>query len=64
MARLQPGMEVNLLIARRGRIIDLGLVLEEARPETFEIKFDPDFGDRKLRRLEVWLGQALEMTSD
>jgi len=64
MARLQPGMDVDLLITRRGRIIDIGLVLDESRPETFEIKFDPDFGNRELRRLEVWLGQALEMTSE
>lgn len=59
MGRLQPGQEVQLLLARRGRIMELAVVLDEARPVTYEIMLDEDFGKRHLRRLESWLGQEL-----
>lgn len=59
MSRLQPGLEVQLLLARRGRIMELPVVLDEARPATYEIMLDGDFGKRHLRRLESWLGQEL-----
>jgi len=64
MARLRPGENANLLLARRGRIIEISLMLEEARPTTYEIKVDPDFGKRELRRLGSWLGQALQATDN
>ena len=40
--------------------MEVELVLEESRPASFEIKVDPEFGKRELRRLESWLGQALQ----
>ncbi|NND44410.1 MAG: M61 family metallopeptidase [Xanthomonadales bacterium] len=62
--RLHPGEEVTLLLARRGRIMQLPLVLAESRPEKYEILVDPEFGERELRRLEAWLGQPLELNTD
>ncbi|MBT8062811.1 MAG: PDZ domain-containing protein [Gammaproteobacteria bacterium] len=59
MGRLQPGLEVQLLLARHGRIIEVPVILDEARPATYEIMIDEDFGNRHLRRLESWLGQEL-----
>jgi predicted metalloprotease with PDZ domain len=64
MLRLRPGEQVELLLARRGRITRVSLPLEEARPATYEIRVQPDFGRRELRRLESWLGQPLELVTD
>lgn len=61
MLRLRPGEDVELLIARRGRIISVPVRLQESIPATYEIGVMPDFGRRELRRLEAWLGQPLEL---
>jgi predicted metalloprotease with PDZ domain len=61
LLRLQPGMDVVLLITRRGQVREVGLTLEESRPPTYEIKVIPDFGNRELRRMESWLGQPLQL---
>lgn len=62
MLRLRPGEDVELLIARRGKIMSVPLRLTESIPATYEIGVVPDFGKRELRRLETWLGQPLELT--
>ncbi len=60
LMRLQPGMDVELMISRRGRILTVPLILEEARPATYEIKLNPDFGSDQFSQLESWLGQKLQ----
>lgn len=64
MLRLRPGEVVELLIARRGRIMELPMRLEEARPATYEILVQPGFAGRQLRRMEAWLGQSLKLNGD
>ena len=64
LLRLRPGEDVELLIARRGRIIELPLRLEESRPATYEILVQTGFGGRQLRRMEAWLGQSLKLDRD
>lgn len=59
-----PGEKVELLVDRRGKIITVPVMLEEARPETFEVGPGEVFGDRELSRLESWLGQPLQMTDE
>jgi predicted metalloprotease with PDZ domain len=60
LVRLQPGTDVSLLIARRGRILNIPITIEEARSATYELKLSPEFGKRELKRLESWLGQSLQ----
>jgi predicted metalloprotease with PDZ domain len=64
MIRLRPGMDARILIARRGRILEIPLVMEEARPATFAVKLSPDFGKQHLRHLETWLGQSLKAADE
>ncbi|NNE06587.1 MAG: M61 family metallopeptidase [Xanthomonadales bacterium] len=64
MMRLQPGTEVSLTISRRGLLQDMPITLQEARPATYEIRFLPEFDREFLRRLESWLGQALQLDSN
>jgi predicted metalloprotease with PDZ domain len=61
LRRLRPGDTVSLLLARRGRIRTVDLVLARARPVTYELGLSPGFGARQLRRLESWLGQELRV---
>jgi len=62
LARIGPGGQVDLLLSRRGRIVTVPVLLQEARPDKYEVTTGPDFGERELRRLESWLGQPLQMT--
>jgi hypothetical protein len=58
------GTEIELLISRRGRIVKLSLALDEARPETYEIRPKAEFSQRLIRRLESWLGQSLDLKAE
>ena len=59
MRQLEPGERVELLLARRGRIMTVSLLLAVSRPERYFIGLDEDASQRSLRRLERWLGQDL-----
>ncbi len=60
LTRLQPGTDVSLLISRKNLIMNVDLTLEEARPASYEIRLNDDFGKRELRHMESWLGQSLQ----
>jgi predicted metalloprotease with PDZ domain len=64
LTRLQPGTDVSLLISRKNLIMNVDLTLEEARPASYEIRLNPDFGKRELRHMESWLGQSLQTDSN
>ena len=59
MSSFQPGEQTTLLVARRGRIINLDIKLDTAIPDRFEIVLQPEFGKRHIRRLQNLLGQNL-----
>jgi predicted metalloprotease with PDZ domain len=61
LLRLRIGETVNLLLSRRGRIIEAPLKLSVARSERYQIETREDLKSRYVRRLESWLGQELEM---
>lgn len=57
--RLRPEQQVVVLLARQGQILSLPLTTGERRPGRYEIRSLPRFGDRQMRRLQRWLGQAV-----
>ena len=59
MTSFSPGEDAALLISRRGKIINLGIKLDVAIPERFEIGLKKNFGKRNLTRLQSLLGQVL-----
>jgi predicted metalloprotease with PDZ domain len=64
LKRLNPGETVELLVARRARIMTLVATLGEARPTAYEIRLGESFNNRELRRLNDWLGQDLRDSAD
>lgn len=59
LRRLVPGMVVDLLLARQGRILEKRATLGEARPSHYEVRAADNFSSGDRRRLESWLGQPL-----
>ncbi len=59
MTAWQPGQASTLLVARRGQVIKLNIVLEAAIPERFDILLQTGFGKRHINRLQSLLGQSL-----
>jgi len=59
MTAWQPGQATTLLVARRGKVIKLNIVLEAAIPERFDILLQSGFGKRHISRLQSLLGQNL-----
>ncbi len=55
----RPGEKTTLLLARRGHITRLGIELETALPEQFDIVAEAVFGKRQAKRLQSLLGQEL-----
>lgn len=59
-ARLDPGEQLEFLLARQGRLLRLEVTAGEVRPATFEIRpGDGVFRERQRKRLESWLGQEV-----
>jgi len=59
MTAWQPGQATTLLVARRGKVIKLDIVLETAIPERYDILLQSGFGKRHISRLQSLLGQNL-----
>ncbi|MBX3251831.1 MAG: M61 family metallopeptidase [Myxococcales bacterium] len=56
LARLRAGEAVDLLVARRGRLRRLRVVLGERPSETWRLELDPAASATQRRNLESWLG--------
>ncbi|MGD9021820.1 MAG: hypothetical protein PVF46_08485 [Lysobacterales bacterium] len=59
MKSFDPGEQTTLLISRRGKVSNLDLTLDTAKPDRYEIKVQSGFGNRHLRRLQNLLGQTI-----
>ena len=59
LGRLKPGEEVDLVVARHGRLLTLETVVQDAIPEAYEIVPDPKIRNRQKSRMENWLGLEL-----
>jgi predicted metalloprotease with PDZ domain len=59
LGRLKPGEEVDLVVARHGRLLTLETVVQDAIPEAYEIVPNPKIRNRQKNRMENWLGLEL-----
>lgn len=59
LGRLMPGENVDLLVARHGRVLTLKAVVQPAIPEVYEIVPDPKIRNKQKKRMENWLGLDL-----
>jgi len=57
--RLRPGQQVELTLARHGRLLTLPVRLQEAIPERYEIVAAESLGRAERERLTAWLGREL-----
>jgi predicted metalloprotease with PDZ domain len=62
LLRLLPGETVDLLLTRRGRIIELPVELGTAIPKRYQIRSRENLNGRHVRRMESWLGQDLTVS--
>jgi len=59
LLRLQPGEEVELLLARNARVLTLPVKMQHAMPDKYRIGIKPDIGNREKKRMQEWLGLRL-----
>lgn len=62
--RLQPGENVELTIARHGRLLTLMAEVQAAIPEIYHIAPDLKIRNRQKKRMEQWLGLDLIFTKN
>ena len=59
MLRMQPGESADLLLARKGRVLTLPVVVQEAIPDKYRITIKPNISKREKFRMSEWLGVEL-----
>ena len=57
--RLRPGQNVELTLARHGRLLTLPVRLQEAIPDRYQIVAAESLGRAERERLSAWLGREL-----
>ncbi|MEZ5413488.1 MAG: PDZ domain-containing protein [Opitutaceae bacterium] len=60
----QPGDTVELLVARRGQLIELPVTLGEEPSATWRLKIRPDATPEQTANLNAWLGSDEHATED
>lgn len=59
----QPGDRAQLMISRRGRLMQLELPLEAPQPPSWQLEIDPEASSIQQQRLRIWL-QLPELTEE
>lgn len=59
LQKIRPGEEIELVLARYGRLVTLSLVAEDPIPAAYAIHAKPRMSRVEKKRLEAWLGRPL-----
>ena len=59
LLKIRPGEQIELVLARSGRLVTLGLVAEDPIPAGYSILAQSKMSSREKQRLEAWLGRPL-----
>ena len=54
----RPGQEATLLVARRGRLLELPVTLGEKPPEQWKLEIDPKASDEQVAHRKAWLEEG------